>query len=83
MQKTSKIINSNSDYYTKRAARFLWQYDRISKRLHTLLTQTYGADFATAVCTQTRQGFQDIIPQLPYIGGSKNIFTVILINRFY
>lgn len=58
-------------------------YDKTSKILGQVLTACYGVEFATAIRKESRQEFEALIPQLPYIGGRKNRHTRSVIGTSY
>jgi len=72
---------TGSEYYIRREKFLMRGFDWISKRMGRRLEFHYGADFADETISATREEFQRIIPQLPYIGGIRNVFTpVIVVN---
>jgi hypothetical protein len=67
------------DYYVARRARLLRGFEWFSKRVAGSLTRRYGATFADAVRADARAEFDRIIPEIPYIGGRRNIYTPVMI----
>lgn len=77
----TRATAQHSDYYVSRARRLLRQFDHHFKRVHVHLVERYGETFADAVRRDTRERFEAILPELPYIGGRSNYYTpVIVIN---
>ena len=66
-------------YYMLRRKKYLRTYDRFASRLRAQLAQLGDAAFVDEVVAETRTGFNTIIPQLPYIGGRRNAFTIIIV----
>lgn len=78
----AKALGPNAmtdDYYIRRKAKLLRQFDRFFRRVRRRLEARYDADVAEAVATETRSNFEEIIPQLPYIGGRGNAFTPVIV----
>jgi len=70
---------TGNDYYVRQKKKLLKSFDRAFKRIRRLLAKTYGDEFASAVVAETRQEYERLLPALPYIGGSKNFYTPIII----
>lgn len=62
------------DYYTSRKGKLLKDFDKTAKRLGKVMVSYYGDDFANTTIRETRQEFEALIPELPYIGGKKKGF---------
>jgi hypothetical protein len=71
------------NYYVSRKDSLLRDFDRASRILEQVLTARYDAEFATTIRQETRQEFETLIPQLPYIGGKKNRHTRSVIGTSY
>lgn len=70
---------TETDYYVQQKKKLLKNFDRAFGRIQKLLAKTCGDDFAAAVTAETRREYERLIPALPYIGGSKNFYTPIII----
>jgi hypothetical protein len=68
------------DYYTSRKAKLLKDFDKAAKRLRKILVSYYGDDLTDTIARETRQEYEALIPELPYIGGKKNLLTRNLIG---
>ena len=68
------------DYYTSRKSKLLRDFDKTAKRLRKILVSYYGDDLADTIARETRQEYEALIPELPYIGGKKNLLTRNLIG---
>jgi hypothetical protein len=66
-------------YYEARRGKLLRGFDRFAKRAEGRLAERYDADFAAAVRGDARAEFERILPEIPYIGGRKNIFTPVMV----
>jgi hypothetical protein len=71
------------NYYLSRKDSLMRDFDRVSKILEQVLTDRYDGAFASALRKETRQEFEALIPQLPYIGGKKNRHTRSVIGTSY
>jgi len=68
-------------YYAARKPRLLRSFDRFARRAHRHLERGWDHDFATTVLADARAEYDALIPQLPYIGGWRNLFTpVVIVN---
>jgi hypothetical protein len=71
--------NIDAKYYVSQRTKLLKGFDKVAKRLQKDLINCYEEDFATVVIAETREQFDQIIPEIPYIGGKKNQFTPVMI----
>jgi hypothetical protein len=71
------------NYYVSRKDSLLRDFDRATKILEQVLIARYGAELAATIRKETRQEFEVLIPQLPYIGGKKNRHTRSVIGTSY
>ncbi len=67
-----------TDYYTRQTGKLLKQFDKAATRARPRLVGHYG-DLADAIIEETRAEYARVIPELPYIGGKRNMFTPIII----
>ncbi len=69
-----------NDFYTLRKVKLLKGFDKlVRKHGRTVLTEQFGREFADSVIPEVRLQFEQIIPELPYVGGQKNMYTRIII----
>lgn len=66
-----------SSYYMRRKPRYLLEFDLVAKSARSALEKYFGED-ADALIARTRREFENLIPQLPYIGG-KQPFTEFIV----
>ncbi len=59
------------DYYTSRTSQLLKEFDRAGRWFRPHLEERYGRAFADTALRAARQEYERLIPQIPYIGGSK------------
>ena len=72
---------TDGDYYVVRRAAMLGSFDRVAPRIRARLVAHYDPAMADRVVASTRLRFESILPELPYIGGRRNVFTwVIIVN---
>ncbi len=61
----------NAGYYLSMKEKLLKDFDRTSGWLRSHLIERYGQEFSQAVLQSARIEYELLIPQIPYIGGSK------------
>ena len=66
-------------YYAARSARMLRGFDRASKRFARSLERHHDAAFAEEVLRDARIEFERLLPELPYIGGRRNVFSWVMV----
>ena len=66
------------DFYTRRRSRLLRQFDVAFKIIRSQISSDYGDEFAEKVTTDARREYEEIISQLPYVGGRGNTLTPII-----
>jgi hypothetical protein len=69
----------NKNYYLSQKTKMLRRFDKIAKIAKLYLIKYDEEAFAVAVIEETREKFEQIIPELPYIGGNQNQFTPVMI----
>jgi len=68
----------DDNYYMKRRVKMLADFDSVSKRAVPSLTTLGGPSFSAAVISETRDHFEQLLPQLPDVGGRKNPFISVI-----
>lgn len=71
---------SDNAYYTARTEELVREFDRDAERWRPFLASRYGNNLAEAILSESREEYQALIPQLPYIGGDENRLTASLIE---
>ena len=66
-----------SKYYMTRKNRLLLEFDLVAKSARTVVEGYFGEN-AQALTSEVRREFEDLIPQLPYVGG-KQPFTEFIV----
>jgi hypothetical protein len=66
------------NYYMVRKTCFLSEFDFIAKSAHSVLTGYFRDENVNVLIDETRREFENLIPQLPYIGG-KQPFTEFIV----
>lgn len=54
-------------------------FDFTFRPIKKKLRHQYGEEYSENIVTRSRQNFEEIIPQMPYVGGMKNYFTPIIV----
>ena len=71
------------NYYISQKSKLLRNFDKASKSVKRVLTLRYGDDLTDSIVQNARKEFEAVIPELPYIGGKKNMMTIFLIESAY
>lgn len=66
-------------YYEARGKRLLRGFDRFARRARAPLSAGRGEGFADAVLADARAEFERLLPEIPYIGGWRNVFTPVMV----
>jgi hypothetical protein len=70
----------DKEYYIKRKPELLERFDADVKYWSPLVLKQYGEIQAYKILKEARQEFENLIPQIPYIGGDENPFTKNLVD---
>jgi hypothetical protein len=62
-------------YYIARIADILTQFDSHAEAWRPFLISRYGDEFTDTVLNETRQQYETLVPEIPYIGGDENPMT--------
>ncbi|NVM19065.1 MAG: L-2-amino-thiazoline-4-carboxylic acid hydrolase [Candidatus Lokiarchaeota archaeon] len=73
-------VKAIEDYYIKRKAKLLKDFDSMLPLLRELLAKNFNNDKIDELFNLMKQEYEDLIPEIPYIGGKKNFFTNFLIG---
>ena len=60
---------SKQNYYVSRKPKMLKDFDKTTNLVRNSVVASYGSDFADAIYQETRQEYEALIPQIPYIEG--------------
>ncbi len=61
----------NESYYNSQKAKLMKDFERTGYWFRPYLTERYGQIFADTIIHDARNEYESLIPQIPYIGGSK------------
>lgn len=67
-------------YYTARRAELLRAFEEESQHWLPIVAARYGEELARALMGRSRDEFEALLPQLPYIGGDDNHLTGALVE---
>ncbi|MFW9829685.1 MAG: L-2-amino-thiazoline-4-carboxylic acid hydrolase [Candidatus Thorarchaeota archaeon] len=73
-------VKIKEDYYIKRKARLLKDFDSILPILQEIFAKKFNDDKIDELFNLMKQEYEDLIPEIPYIGGKKNHHTNYLIG---
>ncbi|MBI5841646.1 MAG: L-2-amino-thiazoline-4-carboxylic acid hydrolase [Chloroflexi bacterium] len=71
-------MSNPTNYYISRKPRLLKEFDLCVKYSHHVLARYFGGENVNALVAETRREFENLIPQLPFIGG-KQPFTEFIV----
>ena len=71
------------DYYLAQKAKLLKEFDRTIQRVQGVFVANYGEELAQAMAAESRQEFELLIPQLPYIGGRQPFTQFVLSTGWF
>jgi hypothetical protein len=71
---------TGQDYYLAQKKTLLKNHDKMIALGEPLMRERYGEALTQTMIAQTREGFETLIPQIPYIGGKDNPLTDTLIQ---
>lgn len=75
------VSNQNAAaYYTTRLPTLLEDMDALGRYMRPFLVKTYDDGLADAVGKEAREGFEAMVPDIPYIGGEENELTEDLVQ---
>ena len=57
------------NYYASKKLQLLKDFDKTADLIHDYLVQRYGGEFADKLCKETRQAYEELIPEIPHIEG--------------
>ncbi len=64
-------MSEPTNYYVKHRRRFLWEFNLVAKSARSVLDAYFAGEDVNGLLADTRQEFESLIPQLPYIGGEQ------------
>jgi len=70
-----KLKEEEKNYYVSRKDKLMKQYDRSSRSYKKILARDFEEVRVDKWIAEASELYEDLIPQLPYIGGDKNSFT--------
>jgi len=71
---------ASANYYVANKARIIKDLDPILRQMRKLTAQAHGEALAATVARETMAEFEQLLPQLPYIGGDRNTLTDTLVH---
>lgn len=67
-------------YHTARKPELLKGFDENAERWRPIIVGQFGSEFANTILKESREEYEALIPQIPYIGGDENHLTEELIG---
>jgi hypothetical protein len=69
-----------TDYYIKQKPKLMAQFEKYLGILKDLLSPNFNGSEIEQLYVQMREEYERIIPEIPYIGGKKNLYTTMLVE---
>ncbi len=69
----------SENYYVKNKKKFMRKFKTFSKSILKVLTNEFGKEKAKKILKNSIKNYEELLPKIPYIGGSKNKDTTNLI----
>jgi len=69
-----------NNYYISQKPLLLKNFNEFAQRIKIFLTTEYGEKFSSEVIDEILDDYEDIIPEIPYIGGENNPMTQNLLS---
>jgi hypothetical protein len=76
----TKKADFNPTYYVDMKPKMMRDFDKIFKFVCQALGQHFGESQIDQLLNESRRKYEELIPQLPYIGGKKNTGTTNLVG---
>ena len=73
-------IEEEKNYYIKNMPRMMEQFDEYSQMAKDVLIKYFDDSKAKELVAKAQKEYEKLIPQLPFIGGAKNVMTSFLNN---
>ncbi len=73
-------IRSMTDYYVKQKSKLMAQFEKYLGIINDMLKKRFKDSKIEELFTQMREEYERIIPEIPYIGGKKNLYTNMLVE---
>lgn len=68
-----------TNYYCERKATLLNSFDKWSQIIKGIVSSIYSSDFCEELIKDARNIFENLIPEIPFIGGDENQMTKLII----
>jgi len=73
-------MSNYSDYYVKQTSKLLKDFNKITNIAKKILAQSFDELKINQILEKSKSNFLHLIPQLPYIGGERNVSTFNIIE---
>lgn len=78
-----RLMNTRTGFYTSQKTRLLKQFDQSVSRVRNVLASRYGEALASGMIGESRQEFEALIPQLPYVGGEQPFTQFVIATAWF
>ena len=70
----------NKGYYIKKKRKLMKDFNKYTFSIRKLLVGEYDKAKIDKILKQMNEEFENLIPKIPYIGGTKNYYTRVLVQ---
>lgn len=82
-QASDEELKVRYDYFLQKKSKLMKTYGKFSRKIEKKLAHTYDADFAKRIVEQSKKEFEELIPRIPYFGGTINPFNQLIVIGSY
>jgi hypothetical protein len=72
--------NIRKDYYIKRKSKLMKNFSKHIEVARDILKRTFNETKINDLYEQMKKEYEKIVPEIPYIGGTKNPFSTLLVG---
>ena len=72
--------HTSTHYYLSQKSELVECFKKESKRWQTILSKVFGEKFGENILLKAKYRYEDLIPEIPYIGGEENHLTSSLVG---
>ena len=74
-ESTSKV---RYDYFVRKEKKLIKKFNKLCVRIERKIAKSYDKNFAEQILFQAKKEYKDLIPRIPYFGGTINPFNEII-----
>lgn len=70
-------------YYASRKTKLLKDFDKVAKQVNGVLAARYGKDLTDIAVKEARLEYENLVPQIPYVGGKQPFTRFIIATAWF